>query len=95
VAQREAREAARWYEGNRDGLGDEFLEELARVFEHIEKFPHAATQIPVSDANREVRRTVLDRFPYVVIHEVRAEGVMVIAVAHGRRKPRYWIDRLN
>jgi plasmid stabilization system protein ParE len=95
IAQQEGQDAARWYENRRAGLGDEFLDELSRTFEAIERFPRASTQVPVSLPGREVRRTVVRRFPYVVVYEVVSDDdVLVLAVAHGRRRPNYWINRL-
>ena len=42
---------------------------------------------------QEVRRFVLERFPYTVIFEVLADRVLVLAVAHARRRPNYWKRR--
>lgn len=40
------------------------------------------------------RRYVLPKFPYdVIYHEVEA-GIEVVAVAHQKRRPRYWCSRL-
>ena len=95
IAREEAAEAARWYEEQRTGFGDLFLEELSRVFETVEQHPRASTQVTVAAPDREVRRIVLRRFPYSVVYEVLAEEAVVIAIAHQRRRPNYWIDRLN
>jgi toxin ParE1/3/4 len=92
-AESEAEEAARWYEGQRDGLGNEFLDELARGLETIETSPHAFTRLGSPRSAREVRRFVLQRFPFKIIYEVRANEVLVLAVAHARRRPYYWRRR--
>jgi hypothetical protein len=41
------------------------------------------------------RKALLDRFPYLVIFRETAGGVEIIAVAHGRRRPGYWRDRVE
>ncbi len=43
--------------------------------------------------SREIRRCVLPKFPYYVAYEVLASEVIVLAVAHARRRPFYWINR--
>lgn len=72
-----------WYEAQRPGLGQEFLEAVDRTFERIAENPlrHAAI-------HRETRRTYLRRFPYVVFHVLRGDHVHVLAVLHQRRNPR-------
>ena len=34
------------------------------------------------------------RFPYSLVYGIDEETVVVIAVAHLHREPRYWVDRL-
>jgi toxin ParE1/3/4 len=41
------------------------------------------------------RRMVLQRFPYLLVFRAAAAGMEVIAVAHGRRCPGYWRDRIE
>jgi hypothetical protein len=41
------------------------------------------------------RRMVLRRFPFVIVFRAAPAGVEIIAVAHGRRRPGYWRDRLG
>jgi hypothetical protein len=42
-----------------------------------------------------VRRCLLNRFPYAIYYGVAEDGVVVIAVSHLRRKPDYWLERLE
>lgn len=92
-AQAEAQEAARWYDEQQQGLGGEFLEALARGLEAIEESPRACAKVETSQPSREVRRFLLPRFPYRVVYEVLADEVLVLAVAHVRRRPNYWKRR--
>lgn len=41
----------------------------------------------------EVRRVLVKRFPYGVYYNVEGGVLLVLAVAHARRKPHYWADR--
>jgi plasmid stabilization system protein ParE len=78
----------------RDGLGDEFLEAIEKALETIESHPHRFMRITTKDPEREVRRFVLKRFPFLMVYEVRADEVLVVAIAHAKRKPKYWENRL-
>jgi len=93
-ARNEMREAARWYEDKRLGLGDDFLSAVESGFETIAKRPRSFTRMINHNEGREVRRCVLKRFPYLIVFEIRSEELFVVAVAHSKRKPKYCQDRL-
>lgn len=40
------------------------------------------------------RRCLLAHFPYAIIYVSDEKGLLVLAFAHGSRKPDYWADRL-
>jgi hypothetical protein len=86
--------AAVWYDERRAGLGDDLVAEVNAV---LEEFAAAPMRFPLwpglSDATPAIRRVVLSRFPYVVACEVHPSHVLVLAVAHGRRRPLYWLTR--
>ena len=35
----------------------------------------------------------MSRFPYAIYYEVKEERVLVLAFAHHKRRPSYWISR--
>jgi len=39
------------------------------------------------------RRLVLRRFPFSIVYRVDTERVLIIAIAHQRRRPGYWARR--
>ncbi|MGE3803236.1 MAG: type II toxin-antitoxin system RelE/ParE family toxin [Gemmataceae bacterium] len=94
VAEREIQRVVSWYEGERPGLGFEFLAELASYYRLIEEnpasFPKTETYSP---RTREIRRAVLSRFSYVIYYEVRPDEILVLAVSHSSRRPNYWRRR--
>ncbi len=93
AARREAQVAANWYEGRRDGLGHEFLDTLAQALESIEAEPLRYAPPENIRTRRAIRCCPLRRFPYLVIYEIRADEIVVLAVAHGHRRPNYWQRR--
>jgi plasmid stabilization system protein ParE len=90
VAQQEVEDAFDWYNCQVAGLGDEFLDELDHAVRRVSSFPESCTEI-VSG----LRRCLLARFPYGLIYGLDNDSVIIIAVAHLHRNPRYWADRLG
>jgi plasmid stabilization system protein ParE len=43
----------------------------------------------------EVRGKVVSRFPYTLMYRVDDEVVVILAVAHQKQRPEYWVDRLR
>jgi plasmid stabilization system protein ParE len=81
-------EAYQWYERQRAGLGDRFLEAVEEIFVRIQADPEFYVA-----AVRNVRRGKVRTFPYVVYYRALADWVEVIAVLHGSRDPRIWQSR--
>jgi plasmid stabilization system protein ParE len=77
-----------WYEGQRAGLGDQFLEALHQVVDRIRDNPQMYGVF-----RRDIRTAPLSRFPYVVYYRDRGTDILVIAVQHGRRSSRAWRGR--
>jgi plasmid stabilization system protein ParE len=88
LAQQELDDAVAWYNEQASGLGVEFLDELDRVVRRAVAFPMSCPEIEPG-----IRRCLLARFPYGIIYGSDDEAIIVIAVAHLHRAPRYWIDR--
>ena len=89
-AEEELGEAAAWYEAKRPGLGIELVAVADRALEEIADAPFACG--PWRD-DRPYRRKVLTRFPYVIFFRVDPDAVVVLAVAHAKRRPGYWAER--
>ena len=89
LAQREVDDTVAWYDGQAAGLGQEFLDELDRAVRRATAFPMSCPEIEPG-----VRRCLLARFPYGLIYGLDGEMLVVVAVAHLHREPRYWVDRI-
>ena len=89
VAQAEFNRAARRYESQRLGLGNDFVNEVQRVLDNIASQPDR-----YSIAYRDVREAIVNRFPYCVYYRERANRVVVIAVFHTSRDPAIWQSRV-
>jgi plasmid stabilization system protein ParE len=93
-AEDELTDAAAWYDARREGLGDELLRVVFDALNVILEAPEAWPRWPDAPGRiPPVRRVVLPRFPYAIAYQVYADRVVVLAPAHGRRKPLYWVER--
>ena len=82
--------AAVWYEEREPGLGKRFREEVAHVIKRIAEDP-----LLWRERAGGYRRVNCPVFPYYVSYIMRDQTVLVTAVAHGRRHPNFWKDRLG
>ena len=89
-AEAEIEASALWYESKRRGLGADFVATIDEAFDELADAPLTA---PIWREGSPLRRKVLKRFPYVVFLTVTGNVVEIIAVAHSRRRPGYWIER--
>lgn len=87
-ADSEFREAARYYEGEVPGLGFAFVGEINRTVGLLVSNPELGA--PVS---KSMRKMPVRRFPYKLIYAAEPEGIVIVAVAHHKRRPFYWRRR--
>jgi toxin ParE1/3/4 len=93
-ADAELRAAAVWYDERRPGLGDDFMTEVSAVLTRIGEAPASFPVWPAAPAAPDrIHRAVVSRFPYVVAFEVHPDHALVLAIAHGKRRPLYWLQR--
>jgi len=59
------------------------------VVEWILRFP----EVPRL-RQREYRRVNLRAFPHYVAYIIRGDTIWVVAIAHGHRRPEFWINRM-
>lgn len=88
IAEREIDEAVRWYDNQRDGLGDELLDSLNQTLARLRAYPLA-----YAVAHRDIRRVMLKTFPFAVYFRMRGNSVIVIGFLRGNRKPSLWRRR--
>lgn len=82
-----------WYEARDSELGPRFLAAVERALESIQHAPEAYPVALGEERRSAARRKRLEGFPYAIVYLVFPEEVRVLAVAHGRRRPGYWIER--
>jgi plasmid stabilization system protein ParE len=91
AAAAEAVAARAWYAERISIAAAAFLAEIDLAGDRIAEAPH---RYPILVSG--TRRHLMRRFPCHVIYRVPAdpgESIVVVAVAHGDRRPGYWHDR--
>lgn len=95
AARQELREAAAFYERNREGLGDVFLDAIDAAIASILDpsiswgFYDGSVTVP------QLYSRSVHGFPYDLIYVSTGDEVFVLAYAQERRRPGYWRDRFT
>ena len=87
-ARKDLRDAIKYFEGQRSGLGAIFRDEVYAAVERIEKHPKAWREL-----SPNTRRHRIQKFSYGVIYAIEAGEILIVAIAHSHREPDYWRGR--
>ena len=90
-ARLEVRSAALWYRERSSASTHGFTLTVAEGVQSIREHPTAWPTWRDTD----IRRRVLRRYPYSIFYLVEATEVMIVAVAHHKRQPGYWLPRVR
>jgi toxin ParE1/3/4 len=91
-ASTELAEAVRWYEERQTGLGGELLAAVQHTLSLIADRPDIGRSVPGTQRS-DVKRLLVPRFPYQLLYRAYAETIIIVAVAHLKRRPDYWKSR--
>ena len=91
AAAKELDSATAWYE-ERSAVAPHFVDLVERAIKRIRKRP---LMYPAWPGLSAVRRCILRRFPFVIVYAMLEDEIVVIAVAHSRKRPGYWVRRLR
>lgn len=90
-AEAELLAAAEWYD-EAAGLGPDLVAEVRAFSARIADAPES---FPPDPEMEEVRRARLKQFPYWLVFTMQDEEIFIVAVAHVRREPGYWLKRVR
>ena len=89
-ARTEFLEAIQYYEECQEGLGRRFHLAIESAVQHISEAPFLYRMLKAP-----FRRYLLPKFPYSIIYSIEPDHIHIIAVAHNKRKPGYWTNRIT
>lgn len=84
-----------WYAARDPEVAAGFAELVERAIGDVCRRPLAHPMWPKIAPGLGVRRCVMDRFPYTIPFIVEGDTVIIVAFAHHRRRPGYWIRRVR
>jgi toxin ParE1/3/4 len=87
-AEADLQEACSWYESQRAGLGDEFLDEVRRAVGLLETDPERRPLY-----YRDFRRLLTRRFPYKLFYRIEGDRVIVFRILHAKRKHQWQLKQ--
>jgi len=90
VAIAEAIEAYGWYENRSAGLGERFLTSVDECIAEVCRNPDL-----FAIAFKSFRRSIVRRFPYVVVYKVEDDTVTVCAIFHSSQNEKILRQRLR
>lgn len=83
-----------WYDGRAAGLGEQFEAGVLDAVAECADSPLTWAVSPGWERESLVRSKGVGGFPYRVVYLVQGEVMTIVAVAHLKRRPGYWRDRL-
>lgn len=89
AAEQELREALGYYANEVEGLDARFMEAIEKATSLLCVFPNLARAL-----DDQYRAYPLKKFPYSLVYRVLDDRLLVVAVAHQKRREGYWRGRV-
>lgn len=81
--------AVDWYATKSEQAADDFVRAVDDAIEVI-----AVRPLMWAGYLHGTRRYVLRHFPFLIVYLLSESQITIVAVAHGRRRPGYWKERI-
>lgn len=94
-ADAELQAAIGWYTQRSVSLGLRLTLAVDDAFARVEALPESHVEVPATGAPVPVRRALVHDFPYAVMFMQLDRDIHVVAIAHAKRDPGYWLGRLT
>lgn len=88
-AEVEVAEAVAFFDQQALGLGDRFEREVKTVVALIEQHPEIGSPL-----TKRMRKFRIRKFRYNIIYVTDGDEIVVVAVAHQKKRPNYWRARV-
>jgi plasmid stabilization system protein ParE len=82
--------AVEYYEECQAGLGRRFREIVEAEVNAIAAMPFRFRML-----HTPFRRCLVPKFPYAIVFSIEPKFILIIALAHAKRKPGYWYGRIG
>jgi plasmid stabilization system protein ParE len=89
-AELEIEDAFERYREESKSLADRFLDDIDLSLRNIRSAPRLYPPY-----THKTRRRVLGSFPFSVIYQEKEDVILIVAIAHAKRREGYWAKRLK
>ena len=83
-------EAVQFYAETEIKIAQDFINAVEDAIFRIIESPK---RYPVT--NEDIRRCLIRKFPYAILYSIEDEYILIVAVMHCSRKPKYWQERIK
>jgi plasmid stabilization system protein ParE len=92
IVHADLRKAKKWYNEQREELGEEFKAEVNKEIDYIGEYPEHYQR-----KHKELRQSLVTRFPYAIFYlvEASAKRIVIFGILHTRRNPELARKRLK
>jgi plasmid stabilization system protein ParE len=90
LARKEMNQSFDWYQARSQSAAQRFRDAVRDAIEIVRKTPTRYAR-----NSKFTRSAPVLKFPYRVIYSIEPECLFVVAIAHAKRRPRYWVKRLK
>lgn len=71
------------------------VERMQQTRRDLAEWPHAAPLFATAHDGTAIRGKAVEGYPYRIVYTVEPEMILILAYAHDRREPGYWLHRLE
>src|SRR5262249_35704908 len=89
-AEEEFAQSVAYYESKEARLGARFRNDVAKGMQRILRHPDLPRVRP-----KGYLRLNLRAFSHYIAYIIRGETIWIVAIAHGHRRPEFWVDRFQ
>ena len=89
-AEAELLEGISYYSAIHSELGSRFEQAIAEAVRNLVAHPERG-----APRSKTTRRWLVKGFPFGIIYRASESAVLIVAVAHQRKRPEYWAGRLR
>lgn len=88
-------DAVRWYEAQEYGIGHKLVDRAQQTRRDIAQLPDAGRPFETVDDGTVIRSRAVRGYPNRILYSIESGVIVILAHAHERRKPGYWLHRLH
>jgi plasmid stabilization system protein ParE len=87
--------SVRWYQEQEPGIGLKLIDRAQQARKDLALRPDAAPPFTTAADGTVIRSKAVHGYPYRIVYTVEPDSILILAYAHERREPGYWLHRLT